>query len=572
MNVMFERNVPCTMRDGVVLMANIFRPADAGSYPVVMTRLPYGKDTPYLYYLDPVALAEAGYIVVVQDVRGRFASGGEVRLFDQEFQDGYDAIEWASKLPGSTGEVGMFGASYFGFTQLAAAASGHPALKTVAPGIVFDHPLEGLAFRGGALEWGLGATWHLMLAPVELARKAGREPDFPLRFYQLIQDIDHLPEEHIWDLPLTDYAPLKRSGLLPQFFETITRPLENTERLSIRPYYDKMTVSGLFTGGWFDIFTRSTLEAFQRFRAAGRPAQLVMGPWTHGNFGSTAGNLSFGFGANDMLLDLKEDRTTRHRRWYDATLKGMDNGMLEEPPIKLFMMGENRWKSVYEWPLPETVYTPWYLHSDGRAQTVSGDGRLSQMVPDSEAADRYVYDPANPVLTRGGSTLLSPEYQSGPVDQAPVEERSDVLVYTSEALTAPLEVTGPVTAKLWVSTSARDTDFVVRMADVHPDGRSYNVVDGIIRMRYRHGMDHEALLEPGTVYPITVDLWDTSIVFLPGHRIRIQVTSSCFPRWNRNLNTGRSNEETADYVAADQVLWHDREHPSHIILPVIPRL
>ncbi len=572
MNVVFERHVPCTMRDGVVLMSNIFRPAEPGAYPVVMTRLPYGKDTPYLYYLDPLALAESGYIVVVQDVRGRFASGGEVRLFEQEFLDGYDAIDWASKLPGSTGAVGMFGASYFGFTQLAAAASGHPALKTVAPGIVFDEPSEGLVFRGGALEWGLSATWHLLLAPAELARQAGREPDFPIRFYQLIQAIDHLPTEHIWDLPLTDYAPLKQSGLLPQFFETITHPRESAERVSIRPHYDHMTVSGLFTGGWFDIFTRSTIEAFQRFRAAGRPAQLVMGPWTHGNFTSSAGDLSFGFGANDMLLDLKEDRTTRHRRWYDATLKGMDNGMLDEMPIKLFMMGANRWKSVSEWPLSETVYTPWYLHSGGQAETVAGDGRLSQTVPLSERPDHYVYDPAHPVLTWGGSTLLSAEYRSGPVDQARVEERPDVLVYTSQALAEPLEVTGPVTANLWVSTSALDTDFVVRLCDVHPDGRSYNVVDGIVRMRHREGMDESRLLEPGTVYPVTVDLWDTSIVFLPGHRIRIQVTSSCFPRWNRNLNTGQSNEETAHYISADESIWHDAEHPSHIVLPVIPRL
>lgn len=573
MKVVFERNVPCTMRDGAVLMANVFRPDEGGEYPVVLTRLPYGKDTGFLYMmLDPVALAESGYIVVVQDVRGRFASGGEYQGFDQEFDDGYDTVEWASKLPGSNGLVGMYGASYFGFTQLAAAATGHPALKTLTPTIVFDDPLDGVTFRSGALEWGLMAGWYMSaMVPPELFKVAMRDSSRLPDLLRMVYDVDHLPAEGYNDLPITDFPALRRTGLFSSLFYDITHPIEMQGRLSIRPRYERMTVSAAFTGGWFDIFTKSTIEAYQRIRANGQPARLTVGPWTHMNQTNAVGELTFGMAANNALLDLREDPTTRHRRWFDSQLKGIDNGIVKEPPIKLFVMGENRWKSVSDWPLPETKFTPFYLHSGGGAQTSAGDGTLSMTAPGSETADQYVYNPANPVITHGGSLLMPAEYPSGPVDQARVEEREDVLVYTSDVLTEPLEVTGPIEAKLWVTSSAVDTDFVVRLTDVHPDGRSYNVVDGIVRMRYRNGMEKPGLIEPGTVYPITVDCWATSNVFLPGHRIRVQVTSSNFPRWNRNLNTGASNEETSEFVAATQTVLHDDEHPSHVVLPVIPR-
>lgn len=571
MAVMFERNVPCTLRDGVVLKANIFRPADGGPYPVLLVRLPYGKNTPFQYSLDPLGLAESGYIVAIQDVRGRFTSGGTFELFTQEFNDGYDSVDWASKLPGSTGHVGMYGASYFGYTQLAAAASGHPALKAIAPAFPIANPMEGMMMRGGALEWGLHAGWSMMLAPTELARVASNDPAFPLRFYQLVKGLDHLAQNAYWDLPLTDFTPLKQSGIFPEFFTTVSHPQDMADAVSMAPRYPDMSVGGLFVGGWFDICTRSTINGYQEIRKTGHPARLVMGPWTHGNFNGSAGDLNFGLGASGMLLDLKEDVTTLHRRWFDAELKGADEEFTDELPIKIFVMGENRWKLAAEWPLPETVYTPWYLHSQGRAETASGDGTLTPVQPGAEQPDRYTYDPAHPVITLGGSVLLPADYRPGPVDQAVVESRPDVLVYTSKPLTEPLEVTGPLTANLWVASSALDTDFVVRVTDVHPNGRSLNVVDGILRMRYRHGLDQEELMEPGTVYPIAVDLWDTSMVFLPGHRIRVQITSSSFPRWNRNLNTGRSNEETAEMTPAQQQIYHDADHPSHIILPVIPR-
>jgi putative CocE/NonD family hydrolase len=233
-------------------------------------------------------------------------------------------------------------------------------------------------------------------------------------------------------------------------------------------------------------------------------------------------------------------------------------------------MGINRWRAENEWPLARAVPTPYYLHSGGHANTLDGDGWLSGEAPADEPADTYVYDPANPTPTRGGALLMHPLFQGGPQDQRPVERRADVLSFTSAPLTAPLEVTGPITVTLFAATDAVDTDFVARLVDVHPDGFARNLNDGIIRGRFRNGVDHEQLLTPGTVYPFAIDLWATSNVFLPGHRIRLDITSSNFPRWDRNLNTGAPLGEGADMMAARQTIVHDREHPSCVTLPIVP--
>lgn len=573
MRVLFERNVACTMRDGVVLRANVFRPDDDGTYPVVLTRLPYGKDTSFSYaMLDPVRLAESGYIVVIQDVRGRFASGGAYGGFAQEFDDGYDTVDWASKLPGSNGSVGMYGASYFGFTQLAAAVGGHPALKTLAPTVVFHDAWDGVSFRGGALEWGMMASWYTAaIAVPEMARTMARDENFLAHFGRLVFDIDNLSEVGYFELPLSNFTPLRRNGLLPNFFNEMKRDAEFLQRTSIVTHYPEMHVSASYTGGWYDAFLNSTIDSYQKVKSSGHPARLLIGPWTHSNYSDTVGDMYFGMAANSAFLELREDPTARHQRWFDSELKGAPNGVLDEPPIKYFTMGENRFKTAYEWPLPETVYTPFYFHSNGQAQSVRGDGRLNTSQPTDEPADEYVYNPGDPVLTYGGNLLMTHAYPPGPKDQAKTEARNDVLVYTSDVLEDRVEITGPVQARLWVTSSAVDTDFVVRLTDVYPDGQSINLVDGIVRMSARNGTLEHDLMEPGEVYPITIDCWATSNVFLPGHRIRVQVTSSNFPKWNRNLNTGASNEDTAEYVSATQQILHDEEHPSHIVLPVIPR-
>ncbi|MCL6452915.1 MAG: CocE/NonD family hydrolase [Alicyclobacillus sp.] len=573
MTVRFDRNVPCPMRDGVTLRANVFRPEGGGPYPVIVSRLPYGKDTHFAYLVvDPVRLAEAGYIVVIQDVRGRFASEGTYTSMTQEFTDGYDTVEWASKLPGSDGQVGMFGASYFAFTQLTAAASGHPALRAIVPTVPFDDPFDGVSFRGGALEWGLQAAWYMQMAPAELLRPDRSGPDLPTRIGRLVHDLNHLADDGYLQLPLTRFEPLRRAGVLDEFLANLEAGPESPywNGLSIRRHYPAMQTAAYLVGGWYDVFLQCTLKSYEHLRRTGQPTRLLIGPWTHGNHGHGVGEVNFGLAAGSAMLELKGDATARHIRWFDAVLKGVENGMAGEPPVQVFVMGANRWRHESAWPLPQTVYTPFYLRADAPANTARGAGRLSAEPPLAEPADAYIYDPANPVRTHGGNILMTPEFAAGPVDQARTEARPDVLVYTSDPLTAPLEVTGPVQAKLWVASSAPDTDFVVRLTDVYPDGRSIHLADGILRMRYRHGRTEAPPMRAGEVYPIEIDLWATSNVFLPGHRIRVQVTSSNFPRWNRNLNTGASNETTAEFATAQQTIYHDADHPSHILLPVIP--
>jgi len=299
-------------------------------------------------------------------------------------------------------------------------------------------------------------------------------------------------------------------------------------------------------------------------RALGRPTKLLIGPWTHLQSQMPVGELNFGFASQASFMNLQFDMDRLQLRWFDHWLKGIDTGMLAEPPISLFVMGANVWRNEQEWPLARAVATAYYLHADGVLSAVEPAG--------SEPADRFVYDPANPVPTHGGALLMAPEYVAGPVDQRGIEARADVLTYTSAVLDRDMEVTGPVGVTLWACSSAPDTDFVARLVDVYPDGRAYNLTDGIIRARYRNGFLAEQFLEPGVAERFDIDLWATSNVFRAGHRIRVQITSSNFPRWDRNPNTGKplGSDTEAELRKAEQTILHDREHPSHIQLPLVP--
>ncbi len=575
MRITVEHNVECKMRDGAVLRANVYRPedSDSGPYPVVLTRLPYGKDTNMAYAaLDPIRLAQAGYIVVIQDVRGRFASEGTFQNSVQEFNDGYDSVEWASKINGSSGLVGMYGMSYFGYTQWAAAASGHERLKAIVPAIAYDSSFVA-SVRQGAIEWGMIASWELgAIAPYELVRQRGHEPDFPNLFGTLIHAYDHLTDNGYRKLPIYQLDPLHRLGILPDVSDQLSRPSfdEDWQRTSTREDYNDFSCNAFMIGGWFDVFIGSTLFSYQKLKEAGRETRLLIGPWAHTNWSSMIGDSDFGMAAGSSLIDLKQDLSAIHQQWFDYQLKGIKESGAKIPRVKIFVMGENQWRVAEDWPLPETVYTPFFLHSNGRANSKAGDGMLSLIPCMGEQPDCFTYDPANPVQTCGGNILMTPSYRPGPLDQSTVEERQDVLVYTSDPLTEPLTVIGPITAKLWVSSDALDTDFVVRLVDVFPNGTAHNVADGIVRMRYRESDGKPCFMNSGEVYEVTVDCLATATVFLPSHRIRVQVTSSCFPRWNRNLNTGESNETTEKFVVANQTVFHDSIRPSQIRLPIIP--
>ena len=573
-------DVPAKMRDGTILRANVYRPAGNGRWPVLLTRLPYGKDFPFgTAVLDPSQVARQGYVVIVQDTRGRMNSGGEWDPFRNEALDGVDTVEWASKLFYSNGQVGMYGISYFGFTQWAAAIHQPPALKALMPFMTWNDPLNGVVFRGGAFE--LGATkWQLEMGiDILMRRHSGDAQTLGRAIYMLAKDMDSLGTQGYWELPLKEFEPIKRHDIAPSYFELIDRPMDRelVEPMTILGKHENVTVPTFNAGGWYDIFLQDTIQNFTIMRQHGstpeaRQSKLLIGPWTHAGVTNPIGDLNFGFGSSAAFIDLQIDFVSLQVRWFDHWLKGIDTGMLGEAPIKLFVMGENIWRDEQEWPLARAVDTRYYLHSNGIANTLTGSGHLSTEMPDAEPFDQYTYDPSNPVITRGGAIMMSPEYRPGPIDQRPTESREDVLVYTTAVLEQDVEVTGPIMMHLWASSSTPDTDFVARLVDVYPDGYAQNLTDGIIRARYRNFTRGEAptLLEPGKVYEYEIDLWATSNVFKAGHCIRLDITSSNFPRWDRNPNTGHAFGVDSELVAAHQTILHDREHPSYVVLPIVP--
>ncbi|GAC1363010.1 MAG: CocE/NonD family hydrolase [Ktedonobacteraceae bacterium] len=584
-HVTIDFNVAAEMRDGTVLRANIYRPVDEGRWPVLLTRTPYGKDFPNSSpVLDPLLAARRGYVVIVQDTRGRFTSGGAWDPLRNEALDGVDTIAWAAGLPYSNGEVGTFGASYLGFTQWSAAIHRPAALKVMAPYITWNDPFNGQLFRGGSLELGLSASWQLLMGANVLMRRHALDADPRQLGYDMVmwaREVDGLSAQGYRSLPLKEFGPIQRNNIGSAFFEAIEHPMdrEYVESITLRGKQEQVVVPTFNIGGWYDIFLQDTLENFRTMREHGstpeaRQSKLLIGPWAHTSSSNPIGELSFGIAATAGLLNLQSDVMSMQLRWFDHFLKGLDTGMLSEAPIRLFVMGANIWRDEQEWPLARAVETVYYLHSNGQANSLYGDGILSTDVPEIELADRYDYDPANPVVTRGGALLMTPEFPAGVFDQRATEERIDVLVYTTSILEQDIEVTGPISVHLWASSSAPDTDFVARLVDVHPNGYAQNLTDGIVRARYRDFKSGAVptLIEVGKAYEFVIDLWSTSNVFKQGHRIRLDVTSSNFPRWDRNPNTGHDfgADSDSELVVAHQTILHDAEHPSHVLLSVVP--
>ncbi len=576
-NVQTEFDVPAVMRDGVTLRANVYRPIGDGPFPVLLTRLPYGKDLPLgSAVLNPVQAARRGYIVVVQDTRGRFASEGDYTVFVHEREDGFDSVEWAAQLPDSNGDVGMYGASYFGFTQWAAAREFPPHLRALFPFVTWANVQDGVFMRGGAIELGLSRHWSVQnsLDPaLRMARATGDPRQVFAALQRIAADLDAFPNSGYAELPIKGYSQRRGDDALAIFDEALDR--RNDEGFKdttnvVRGYAD-LALPAYHAGGWYDIFLNGTLQNYVELTRQGKaPQKLLIGPWTHANQSEMIGDVYFGFAASASLINLQIDLQSLQLRWFDRVIKNIENGIEQEPPVQIFVMGINRWRTEQTWPLARAIATPYYLHSSGNAGDDHQDGVLSTDLPDAEPTDHYAYDPRNPVPTVGGALLMHPNFPSGPRDQRAVEQRSDVLVFTSAPLDQPVEVTGPITVTLFAATDARDTDFVARLVDVHPDGFACNLTDGIIRGRMREGIANESLLTPGEIVEYHIDLWATSNVFLPGHRMRLDVTSSNFPRWDCNLNTGAPLGETKEAVIAHQTIYHDRAHPSCVVLPIVP--
>lgn len=579
-----EFDVPAKMRDGTTLYANVFRPAEGGEYPVLLARLPYGKDGPRdTTYFDPLAAARRGYVVVIQDVRGRFASEGEFVSFAQEAEDGYDSVEWAAGLPGSNGEVGMWGLSYYGKTQLHAASMRPPSLKALAPGQTWGDHLNGASLRGGAQELGLVRNWTVAaIAPDVLFRSHAKDPEgLAQKLPELVKEIDALTRGRgagfdalpISTLPYPGGPDPALVGLgLPAadpFWRKVNVPVEET----LAP-----EIPGLYIGGWYDCFIGETLRQYERVRdraqKLGGPApRLLVGPWTHAGFGSSQGDLDFGLASAGLSLDARESLADLQLRFFDAALKDPPEAPdlrfphPDAPPVRVFVMGENCWRDLESWPPPGASERTWHLHPGGL---------LSPETPPA-GEDSYLYDPVDPVPTLGGQTLLPAAYGIGPLDQRPIETRRDVLVYTSEPLGERLTLLGPVRATLFAATSATDTDFVVRLTDVHPDGRSIVLADGIVRASERASYPAPGVIEPvepspvepERVYRYEIDLWATAVALEAGHRLRVHVTSSSFPRWDRNPNTGPGASASGRTEVARQRIAYGPERPGGVTITLV---
>jgi putative CocE/NonD family hydrolase len=572
MELSVATEVAIPMRDGVVLVADVYRPAGEGRHPVVLLRTPYSRRagvTP----TEAVEFVTAGYAVVAQDVRGRFASGGTFVPFVHERSDGEDTLRWIVAQPFSDGTVAMAGASYVAATQWLVAAGDAPSLRAIAPNITGSSYHDGWTYEGGAFHLGFALSWtlgNLALADAATAVARGDRPASDVD--QVVAALDDI-EQHFRRTPVAGWtAPAE---LAPYYQDWVSRPDEDDTWRATAPreHYADVTVPSLNIGGWYDCFLRGTLENYIGMRASALPhvaaaTRLIIGPWSHGTAGGEYAARSYGVRASSDVMGLTGERI----RFFDRHLRGLDG--LDAPPVRLFVMGADVWRDEADWPLPDTSYEPFFLHSDGDA--AADGGLLSPTAPADQPADHFTYDPRDPVPTVGGQTFLPGikiSANGGPRDRRAVEARPDVLTYTTPPLTSDLEVTGPVSAVLHVSTSVRDTDVTAALLDVHPDGSSIILTEGILRARYRDSLADPTLLMPGEVYELTVDLWATSNLFRAGHRIRLDVSSSNFPRFDRNSNTGGvvAQESESDVVVAHTTIHHDAVRPSRLVLPVVRR-
>ena len=564
-----QNDVATPMRDGTVLRSNVYTPDGPGPYPILMVRTPYNKDRPFNgAYGAPDAWAGNCYIVVSQDVRGQYKSDGIWYPFRSEATDGYDAIEWAAALPKSSGKVGMYGFSYPGATQWLPATLRPPHLTAIIPAMTSSDYRDGWTYEGGALYQAFTQYWPMN----SIANSAVRHlPEGTALDAEFAAAQQAYVDKWKWFLPLKDYAPLHPEDprVAAYHFDWLRHPEDDAywQAWSIRRRWTQVTVPAINFEGWYDLFVNGAIENFVGMRKNGgsqlaRDGQrLVIGPWVHLGWQQKVGDIDFGPEAVSPMPELM-------KRWYDYWLKGVKNGVDTEPRVRVFVMGANKWRTSNDWPIEGTEYRKYYLHSKGAANTASGDGTLDTKKPDAEGpADQYKYDPKDPVPSIGGrfQQVVPP----GPRDQRPLLTRSDVLVYTTPPLENDVEVTGPIAVTLYAASSATDTDFTAKLDDVHPDGTSMLISYGIQRARYRESQARQSLIKPGQTYKYTIQVWPTSNLFKAGHRMRVEISSSNFPMFDRNPNTGHPFGQDSELKIADQTIFHDKDRPSMITLPIV---
>ena len=563
------------MRDGTILRADVYRPSGPGKWPVLLSRIPYGKHKPRYrtLHLDVVRAAARGYAVVIQDVRGRHASEGEWYPFRFDGQDGFDTVEWCASQPWSDGNVGMFGMSYHGATQWLAAAESPPSLKAIAPGLTSADLYDSWTYLGGA--FGLWWTGHWSAGFV-LDNLADTPPELE----------DAVAETRKWarepmalssHLPIRDMPGLKK--VADYYYDWMDHPTYDDywKKIGAWDRLANVRVPVLSIGGYFDNFIRGTLRSYGWLKENGSTADCTRAA-THGP------------GPVDTQPSASRQRWTailRGRsvgRWNRLSRNGAgvvrplaegrgQRGYRNDPRAYYFTMGDNQWQKAESWP-PTARDTSFFLRSGGRANSRHGDGSLSLEPPnEQEPGDSYLHNPLNPVPTVGGPYVRGiPGFvEAGSIEQTAAEAREDVLVYTSAPMENRLEVTGQVQLVLWAASSARDTDWAVTVSVVEPSGASYNVCEGILRASYRESLEAPSPIEPGQVYEYTLDLGPTSIAFQPGQAIRLRIASSNFPAFARNLGSGSQAHmaSVADAVTALQTVLHDGAHPSRLVLPVV---
>jgi putative CocE/NonD family hydrolase len=571
-SIRVDTNIPMKMRDGIVLMSDVYRPDDSERHPAIVVRTPYSKGLGgNSDFLSAQHAAFAGYAFVIQDTRGRFASGGEFMPGAQEGKDGYDTIETVAAEPWCDGNVGTVGSSYLGRNQWQAALEQPPHLKAIAPSIATAGPLSDFRL-GGPIDLEQSISWFTAMAIDMLERQRQQGKDVS-EAREMLDQARLNPGEVYSHLPLKDVPHFQFEGLKEASVARMTDALPDSIKTEddLHWAYEKITVPCFHAGGWYDIFSGSLFAGFRGMKEHGgsevaREGQHVLcGPWGHGgSLLAYVGGLHFGPAGSAIATFTMQ----RHITFFDRYLKGIEGRHMA--PVRYFVMGANRWRNADAWPLPNTDWQRFYLHSKGRANTAAGDGVLSRDDPAAEPPDVYVYDPRFPVPTVGGRVLPTGTLIPGPFDQTSIEGRGDVLCYTTPELSEALEVTGPLKLHLFAATSTRDTDFTAKLIDVRPNGAAYNVAEGVIRARYRKSVLKAEFVTPGETNEYVIDLAVTSIVFGPGHRIRLDVTSSNFPRIDRNMNTGNAFGEDTEGVPAVQTVYHQPDRASYIDLPVIP--
>ncbi len=544
----YDRRVP--MRDGVSLSADVFRPDTPGKFPVILVRTPYDNASP-AYAKQGLFWASHGYAFVIQDVRGRGESDGEFYPLVHEAEDGYDTQTWCGEAPWSSGKVGTTGGSYLGWTQVYSAGLRNPHLAGMVSIVSPPDPTRNFPIQHGVY----GPTTVSWLAYI-----SGKT----------LQDTSHI------DL-IAAYRTLPLREMDERFGRRIQAWRDWFDHPTVDEYWKKQsyqeqllesTVPTLHVSGWYDDVLVGTTENYVNLVARAKSAEarerqwLLIGPWGHRvNTTRRLGEVDFG---PEALIDFDAVQL----RWFDRWLKGVENGVESDPKVRIFVMGENRWRNENEWPIARTRTVEYFLHSSGRANSLFGDGRLDTTAPDGEPPDTFRYDPEDPA-----PFITEPNFSQvgGPDDYRAVERRDDVLVYSTAPLTEPLEVCGPLTVRLHASSSARDTDWTAKVLDVHPNGFAQRLNDGIVRARYRHGMEKASFVEPRRVESYDIDAWSTCVFLGENHRLRLEISSSAFPKFDRNLNTGGPIGTESKGIVAEQTVYHDRDRPSRVLIPVVLR-